>query len=95
MKHAAEGQLYRQAIIDAACDLDLRVCAVPERDLLGAAASALGTTPAVLRGRAADIGRELGPPWALDQKTAALAAWLALATNGTRSQRAAGVVRRG
>lgn len=88
MKHAAEGQLYRQALMDAANGLGLRVAAAPERDLADVAAGVPSMSAAALRGRAGDLGRELGPPWALDQKTAALVAWLALATKMTK-QRAA------
>ncbi len=84
MKHAAEGQLYRQALIDAAGALGLRVSAVPERDLPAIAAGAIGMSPLQVRGRAADLGRELGAPWAADQKAAALVAWLALASKPAR-----------
>jgi len=84
MKHAAEGQLYRQALIDAANGLGLRVDAVPERDVSDVAAAALGMSSIQVRGRAADLGRELGAPWAADQKTAALVAWLALARTQAR-----------
>lgn len=89
MKHAAEGQLYRQALIDAANDLGLRVSAVPERDLPDVAGRALGLSPLQLRGRVGDLGRELGAPWAADQKTAALVAWLALSSkDSTKRTRA-------
>jgi len=78
--HTAEGLLYRQALMDAAKGLRLRVVAVPERNLPDIASNALGISAAALRGRVGDLGRELGAPWALDQKHAALAAWLALAS---------------
>ncbi len=87
MKHAAEGQLYRQALIDAGNELGLRVAALPERDLADAAAGALGLSPVALRGRIGDLGRELGPPWAQDQKAAALVAWLALASRALARKR--------
>jgi hypothetical protein len=80
MKHAAEGQLYQQALMDAASELGLRVSAVPERDLPAIAGRTLGVSPLQLRSRTADLGRELGAPWAADQKAAALVAWLALAS---------------
>lgn len=84
MKHAAEGQLYRQALIDAATGLGLHVSAVPERDLPDIAAGALGMSAHVVRGRVGDLGRDLKPPWAADQKTAALVAWLALASRSAK-----------
>ncbi len=87
MKHAAEGQLYRQALIDAATDAGLPVAAAPERDLLDVAAGALGLSPVARRGRLGDLGRELGPPWAQDQKSAALVAWLALASRRAARKR--------
>lgn len=89
MQHAAEGQLYRQAIIDAADGLGPRVSAVPERDLADAASAALDLTPAVLRGLVGDLGRDIGPPWAADQKAAALAALLALSAGPARRRRRA------
>jgi hypothetical protein len=78
--HTAEGLLYRQALMDAAKRQRLHVVAAPERDLPGIASDALGMSAAALRGRVGDLGRELGAPWALDQKHAALVAWLALAS---------------
>lgn len=84
MKHAAEGQLYRQALMDAAKELGLRVVTMPERDLDTSAATALGMSAVLARGRASDLGRNLGPPWAADQKNAALVAWLALASRQRR-----------
>jgi hypothetical protein len=82
MKHAAEGQLYRQALIDAASDLGVRVIAMPERELADAAATTLDVAARDVRGRVEALGRELGPPWTLDQKSAALVAWLALGSKG-------------
>jgi hypothetical protein len=79
MQHAAEGQLYRQALMDAARQLKLRVRAVPQRDLEDVAAVALGMSVHQLRARIGDLGRDIGPPWALDQKRVSLVAWLALA----------------
>jgi hypothetical protein len=60
-----------------ACDLP--VTGVPERDLWDRAATVLRLPAAELRPRVAELGRPCGPPWAQDQKLAAVAAWLALA----------------
>jgi hypothetical protein len=87
MKHAAEGQLYRQALISAGEALGLRVVAATERDLDRQAAVATGTAEHLVRGRVEALGRELGPPWAQDQKLAALVAWIALATAGRPRRR--------
>ena len=51
-----------------------------ERDLPALCAAALGVSEGALRKRLAELGRELGPPWRQDQKSATLAAWLALLT---------------
>jgi hypothetical protein len=37
-----------------------------------------------VRGRIGDMGRDIGPPWAADQKRAALVAWLALISKGQK-----------
>lgn len=78
-KHSAEGQLYRQALLDASRACGLRVIALAERELFDAAAAQLVQSVYEVRRRINELGRELGPPWAQDQKNAALIAWLALA----------------
>jgi hypothetical protein len=79
-KHSAEGQLYRQALLDASRALALHVVALPLRELEDAAVAQLRRPPHQVRGRISELGRDLGPPWTADQKHAALIAWLALAT---------------
>jgi hypothetical protein len=59
---------------------------VPERDLHDRAAAALGIPLAELGRRLVDLGRTCGPPWAHDQKSAALVAWLALPAGGGHSR---------
>jgi hypothetical protein len=54
------------------------VTGVPERDLEDRAAATLGLPVPELRRRVAELGRAGGPPWAQDQRSAALVAWLAL-----------------
>ena len=78
-KHAAEGQMFRRALIRAAEACGLPVTAVAARDLSSRAAAALRMSPDELLCRVRELGLELGPPWAQDQKDAALVAWLALA----------------
>lgn len=78
MLHAAEGQLYRDAIASAIEPLAPHVRRFPMRDLMGIAATELGTAPEDLRVRLAEMGKAIGPPWAADQKEAAAAAWIAL-----------------
>ncbi len=76
--HAAEGQLYRGALIHASGERGLPVLGVPERDLYGRATADLSMPVHQVRGRVSELSRALGPPWAQDQKSAALVAWLAL-----------------
>jgi hypothetical protein len=76
--HAAEGQLFRDALAAAAERAHLPVAALPERELGTRARAALALTEDELRERLAAFGRALGPPWRQDEKQATLAAWLVL-----------------
>ena len=75
--HAAEGRLYQRALLRGA-----EAPSTPQPFRLGRSG-----TRARLRRRRGDkprhrideLRREVGPPWARDQKLAALAAWIALA----------------
>jgi hypothetical protein len=87
--HTAEGAFYREALATAAADCGLQIVRIPRRELAGRFASALGTDDASARERLTAMGRALGPPWARDQKDAAMAALVALALTGASgSQRA-------
>jgi len=89
--HTAEGVLYREALASAAEECGLEVVRVPRRELPDRFASALGTDEAGARERLAAMGRAIGPPWARDQKDAAMAALVALAlTRAPGSRRASG-----
>ena len=76
--HTAEGEFYRQALIDAAKLCDLPVLAVKERELFEQGSAQLKLTIKQIEAVISDLGCELGPPWTQDQKYAALAGWLAL-----------------
>jgi hypothetical protein len=77
-KHAAEGQLYRDALLGAASEHKLQALGIPEKELEEHAASTLKVPVHELRQRLVDLGKGVGPPWAADQRHAALIAWLAL-----------------
>ena len=77
--HAAEGELFREALRHACQACSLRLTEVRERDLEGAAASSLQRSTASLQLEVAAWGKTLGPPWRQDEKRAALVGWLALA----------------
>jgi hypothetical protein len=70
LAHAAEGRLYQKALLDGAEACGLEAVVVPKRSL---------SEEHELRKWVNGLRRELGPPWAEDQKLAALAAWIALA----------------
>jgi len=76
--HAAEGELFRDALVRAGELCRLPVTGVRERDLAPWAAARLDRSSEDLQRYLNELGRPLGPPWRQDQKTAALAAWLAL-----------------
>jgi hypothetical protein len=77
--HAAEGELFRDALVYASNQCGLAVTAVKERDLYAVASTALGIREDALNREIAQIGRLLGPPWRADEKLASLVARLVLA----------------
>ena len=78
--HTADGDHFRNAIAAAAEQCGLPAPRVRARDLEHEAAGATGRTPQALGEVLRKLGREVGPPWTADQKSAALLAWLVLAT---------------
>ena len=79
LAHAAEGRLYQGALLQSAESRGLDTIAVPKRSIWEQGESALGLAQDELRHWSDELRREVGPPWAQDQKLAALAAWIALA----------------
>src|SRR5271157_1073989 len=76
--HAAEGELFRNALKAAGESCGLRVIGAKERGLYPRAAAALGAPAERLGSDLDGLGRTLGPPWRQDEKYAALVGWLAL-----------------
>ncbi len=76
--HKAEGELFRSALAAAAPRVGLPLIEVREKRLEAEAAEALSLGAAERQARLAEVGRRAGPPWARDQKEAALAAWITL-----------------
>jgi hypothetical protein len=76
--HAADGDHFRTAIAAAAARCRLVTTRVRARDLEVEAAVAIGRAPRALHETLRRLGREVGPPWTADQKTATLVAWLVL-----------------
>jgi hypothetical protein len=83
--HAAEGQLYREALAAAADLHGLPLTRFLQQDLYEQAADHVGLSDESLRAQLTGLGRALGPPWQQDQKEAAAAAWLALARSSRRA----------
>jgi hypothetical protein len=77
--HTADGNHFRAALAEACAGLELPVTRVPQRALLADASQGLGRPPGELTAAVAALGRGLGSPWGVDQKGAALLAWLLLA----------------
>lgn len=77
--HTAEGELFRNVLIQASERAHLPVTRVRERELFACAAAKLRLPADKLQRCLSDLGRSLGPPWTQDQKCAALVAWLVLA----------------
>lgn len=77
--HAAEGVLYRSALVAGCESGKIPVRTVPERELWQAAEKSLRLKQPSLQDLLAELGRAAGRPWAQDQQLAALAALIALA----------------
>jgi hypothetical protein len=78
--HTADGELFRRALTDAAQRCNLVEFTVKQRDLVDTGCKTFGLAAEGLRTRLTILGKPIGSPWSQDEKFAALAAWLALAT---------------
>jgi hypothetical protein len=78
--HSADGEHFRDALEAASAACGLAVRRLPRRELEAAATLALHRTAARLQASVQALGRPLGPPWGVDQKSAALLAWTLLVT---------------
>lgn len=79
LQHAAERQFYREAVRDAAVRKGIATEMVIEKDL-PALAERLPGAEASRRETLNAYGKLVGSPWRQDEKFAATAAWLGLAT---------------
>lgn len=77
--HACEGRLFRTALEAGLEDCVVSHTVVVERSLYPKAAAALRQSEAGLKQAVTALGRGRVPSWRLDDKAAALAAWLVLA----------------
>lgn len=76
--HAADGDLFREAILQAGRDCGLEAFTIRESELVETASRELRLRPDEVLRRVAGLGSKLGTPWAQDEKLAALVAWLSL-----------------
>jgi hypothetical protein len=76
--HSLEGRLYRVAVECALSQLKLASQIIVERDAFRTAEDTLGKSRAQLTTALGAFGKVAGRPWRLQDKAAALAAWMAL-----------------
>ncbi len=76
--HAADGELFREALLHASKRCGFETFTAKESELLEGAVHALHLQPDELGRRLTDLGHSLGSPWSQDEKFAALVAWLSL-----------------
>ena len=76
--HTADGELFREALLEASKGSGLTAFTIKERELLDTASQVLRVKADVLTRRLTALGKAIGAPWSQDEKFAALAAWLAL-----------------
>ena len=81
--HAAEGEFFRHTFRQALERLEIPVTGIRERELEDHARKAFGKAAAEVHKRIEGMGRQLGPPWTEDEKTAALAAAIVLNDGGS------------
>jgi hypothetical protein len=74
--HAAEGQLFRDVLSEAAAATGLDCALLDERTAWPAAAERLRCGESALKRQVADLGSRVGPPWRADEKLACLGALL-------------------
>jgi hypothetical protein len=77
--HTAEGELFRDVLLEAAEHYQLPVTRVKEREVLAQASAKFHLPTERLQQRLNEIKRSVGAPWRQDEKWAALVGWMALA----------------
>lgn len=76
--HKAEGEMFRDILVEAVRDFEMEPTTLPDKTALDAAAKKLGIARAKLDAEIAAMGKAAGPPWGQYQKEAAAAALAAL-----------------
>jgi hypothetical protein len=76
--HAADGELFREALLQASKRCGCETFTAKERELFERAEHALHLQPEELVRCLAHLGCALGSPWSQDEKLTTLVAWLSL-----------------
>ena len=76
--HKAEGEMFRDIVVEAARACGLEPVTLPDKEALDAAARKLRITRSQLDASLATLGKAAGPPWGRYQREAAAAAMVAL-----------------
>ena len=76
--HALEGRLFRMTLVTALQSHGVRCAIFTEREAYATAAKSLGQSTAQIKRVLAELGDATNGPWRVEQKLAALAAWMAL-----------------
>lgn len=76
--HALEGRLFREVLEEGAAKCGVSYLVLVEREAYEKAATVLGQPVERLKRVVSELGSTVGRPWGAEEKTAALAAWLAL-----------------
>ncbi len=76
--HAKEGQLFRTAVEHALRSLDVRPSVLAEKTVFETASDLIHSGVPILKRTLANIGRGVAGPWRVDEKLAALGAWVAV-----------------
>jgi hypothetical protein len=77
--HAREGQLFPQALADAAKALRIPALTLVESEVFTRASAKLRKSPDAIKLAVTEMGRTVGKPWSAEEKAAAAAAWITLA----------------
>ena len=78
--HAREGQLFPQSLAAAAKTMRIPAVTMVESEVFDRAAASLGKTPVAIKLALTELGRNVGRPWSAEEKAAAAAAWITLAS---------------
>jgi len=77
--HTAEGEFFRNVVLDACKHHEVQAIGVKEKELLPHFDNELHISQEDLDQHLSSIGRIIGPPWRQDKRFAMMVAWLALA----------------